>query len=626
MMQATEPLLQQPFAGPFWLNRLGWFLVGPLLTLVVGALGLAFLVAGYEDQHANRFFSGVMVGDLHLGGLTRPEAETALNQAFPYPSNQAIVLVDPITGREWPYTPIQLGVQLNVTQTLDTAYQIGRQGLLADRLQQQFKIWYYGQQIAPIIVFDEGKVETVLAQIASEVNRPAQDAHIIFDGATLDYQPALPGRELDIADSRGRLLQALTNFQAIRLELLIHDLAPTVQDPPEVAAQIQQIISTPLTLYFQQPLADLDLQTVEISTEQLANWLRIQLIDNGDGPSQYQLFLDENAIRHWLNTIAGQIYKAPQNARFYFDDYTRQLVLVEPHIPGRELNIDATVAQISQQAKTVNRSVPFIVQEIVPEVHAAATAESLGITELITATTTYFYGSPPERKHNIARAAAQFFGIVIAPGEEFSFNRYLGDVTEEAGFTNGLIIIGGRTIEGVGGGVCQVSTTIFQAAFWSGFPIRERLEHGYRVHYYDDGEGAGMDATVFDPYVDFRFVNNTPYHLLIENYYNETYESLTFKFYSTSMGRTVIKSGPFVENVVPPNPDVWEYNSNLASGEIKQVDWAVEGARVTVTREVYNKNGELMYGLEYFISNYIPWQNIYQYGPNVDEFIPPLNP
>lgn len=625
-MQVTEPFSQQSFPRSSWLNRLGWFLAGPLLTFVVVGLVLAFGVAGYEDQHANRFFSGVMVGNLNLGGLTRPEAEAALNQIFPYPNNQAILFVDPATGREWPYTPAELGIQLNISQTLDTAYQIGRQGLLGDRLQQQFKIWYYGQQIAPIIIFDEGKVDAVLGQIATDVNRPAEDAHIVFDGTTLVYQPAVPGRELDRADTRGRLLQTLTHFQTARIELLIHDLAPTVQDPPEVAAQIQQMINTPITLYFQQPLADLDLQSVEITTEQLANWLRIELLDNGDGTSQYHLFMDENGIRNWLNTLAGQIYKAPQNARFYFDDYTRELVLVEPHIPGRELNIDATVAQISQQAKTPNRSVPFIVQEIVPQVHAAATAQELGITQLITATTTYFYGSPPERKHNIARAAAQFFGIVIAPGEEFSFNRYLGDVTEEAGFTNGLVIIGGRTIEGVGGGVCQVSTTIFQAAFWSGFPIRERLEHGYQVHYYDDGEGAGMDATVFDPYVDFRFVNNTPYHLLIENYYNETYESLTFKFYSTSMGRTVVKSGPFVENVVPPNPDVWEYNPNLASGEIKQVDWAVEGAKVTVVREVYNKNGELMYGTEYFISNYIPWQNIYQYGPDVEEFIPPPNP
>lgn len=270
------------------------------------------------------------------------------------------------------------------------------------------------------------------------------------------------------------------------------------------------------------------------------------------------------------------------------------------------------------QVGTPNRSVPFVVDDIVPTVNSNATAEELGITELITQSTTWFYGSTPERKHNIARAAAQFFGIVVAPGEEFSFNRYLGDVTEDAGFTTGLVIIGGRTVEGVGGGVCQVSTTLYQTAFWSGFPITERLEHGYRVHYYDDGEGPGMDATVFSPLVDLKFVNNTDHYLLIENYYDEVFESLTFKFYSTDTGRTVEKDGPVFENETPPRPDVWEYNEDLEPDEIIQVDWAVEGARVTVNRRVYDANGNLMYGNEAFVSNYIPWSNIYQYGPGVD--------
>jgi vancomycin resistance protein YoaR len=99
---------------------------------------------------------------------------------------------------------------------------------------------------------------------------------------------------------------------------------------------------------------------------------------------------------------------------------------------------------------------------------------------------------------------------VIAPGEEFSFNRYLGTISETDGYEVGLIIFGGRTIEGVGGGICQVSTTMFQTAFYAGFPVTERWEHGYMVGYYGDGEGQGMDATVYSPIVDLKFINNTP--------------------------------------------------------------------------------------------------------------------
>jgi hypothetical protein len=123
-----------------------------------------------------------------------------------------------------------------------------------------------------------------------------------------------------------------------------------------------------------------------------------------------------------------------------------------------------------------------------------------------------------------------------------------------------------------------------------------------------------MDATVYSPLVDLRFINDTPHHLLIENYYNEANSSLTFKFYSTSMGRTVVKEGPVIENITPAKPDLWELNEELLEGEIEQVDWAVDGADVAVERAVYNVYGDLI-RLDTFVSHYIPWQNIYQYGP-----------
>jgi vancomycin resistance protein YoaR len=264
--------------------------------------------------------------------------------------------------------------------------------------------------------------------------------------------------------------------------------------------------------------------------------------------------------------------------------------------------------------------VPFVLQEIAPAVPSTATAAELGVTELITETTTWFYGSSDARKHNIARSAANFFGIVIAPGEEFSFNKYLGSVSEDDGYEEGFIIVGGRTINGIGGGVCQVSTTLYQSAFLAGFPITERWEHGYRLQYYDDGEGPGMDATVYSPIVDMMFINNTPHHLLIENYYNEEFEALTFKMYSTGMGREVVKTEPVFENVVPaPEVDTWEYDPDLPPGTVEWIDSAVEGSDVTVNRTVYNADGEIILD-ESVKSHYIPYPNVFRYGPGVEPY------
>lgn len=596
---------------------LRWFLVPPLTALALLLLAVAFVIVSYESQHEDVIYTGVRVWGVDLSKKTEAEAEQTLAQLLATSADRTITLSDPQSGEQWQYTPAELGIRYDIQRTIDSAYGVGRNGGPLAALGDRFKAWYFGHEIAPVLVFDEGQLEQALQEVAASANRPARDAGLTRVSGRFEYTPGQVGRHLDLSDLKERLLQPVMNFRNARVELLLHEQRPNVLDDPQVAARVQSILGSPMTFYFQEPLEDVDLGRMEISSELLSEWLRVQMVEE-NGRAQYDVFIDENAVRNWLTDIEARIFRQPENARFYFDDNTRELVLVEPHVNGRALNVEKTLQAFMEQVGTPNRSVPFVVDEIVPTVHSNATAQELGITELITQSTTWFYGSPPERKHNIARSAAQFFGIVVAPGEEFSFNKYQGSVTESAGFTTGLVIVGGRTVEGVGGGICQVSTTLYQAAFWSGFPITERLEHGYRVHYYDDGEGPGMDASVYSPILDLKFVNNTDHHLLIENYYDETWQSLTFKFYSTKVGRTVEKDGPVFENETPARPDVWEYNEELAPGEIVQVDWAVPGARVTVNRRVYDGNGNLMYGNEAFVSNYIPWSNVYQYGPGVD--------
>lgn len=598
-------------------SALRWFMIPPATVGVLLVIILAATAATYQGRHADRVYTGVSVWGADLGMMTPAEARETLEQTLPVAENHEIRLVNPDSEEEWVLTAADLGVTYDVEQTVEAAYNVGRDGGPLSALRAQLSSWYYGRTLAPIIVFDEGQLQAALNEIAAEVNRPARETSLQFDGETLAYSPGQMGRQLDVADAKERLSDPLTSFRPARVELLIHDVRPRVLDEPETEARTQALLSAPMTFYFQEPLEDVDLERVELSTEQLAQWVRVAMVESENG-YRHEVSVDREAVRQWLREIESQIFRKPENARFYFDDNTRELVLVEPHVKGRALDVEATLDRFMEQVGTANRSVPFVLESITPTVHSNATAAELGITELITQTTTWFYGSTPERKHNIARAAAQFFGIVVAPGEEFSFNRYLGEVTEEAGFTTGLIILDGQTVEGVGGGVCQVSTTMFQTAFWAGFPITARQEHGYRVTYYDDGEGPGMDATVFSPIVDLKFVNNTEHHLLIENYYNETFQSLTFKFYSTRTGRRVEKEGPYFENVVPPTEDVWEYNEDLEEGEVQQIDWAAEGADVTVIRRVYDRNGELMYGDEEFRSHYIPWHNTYQYGPGVD--------
>jgi vancomycin resistance protein YoaR len=606
-------------------KRLSWFLLAPVTAAVLVVLLVVGVVAAYEQQHDGRVFTGVMVGRIDVSGLTPAEAEQTLAGAFVYASDPNIELHDPGSGRVWTFSPSELGLTYDVAGTAEAAYQIGRSGNPLQRLEQRFGSWFYGRRIAPVVVLDEGRLDLALAELAAEINQPAVDAGLQFDGANVSYSTPQVGRTLDLATARENLLAILGNMQRAQIELLVHETQPQVRDSSMAAGVLQNVLSGPMVLYLEEPMEEADLQRVTLPVEEVVKWVRVQTPTDDQNGSRTEVMFDENAIRAWLGSYQERLAREPVNARFYFDDDSRDLVLVEPHVSGRELDVEATTARFIEQIQTSNHSMPFVMREIVPTVHSGATTTELGITELVSQSTTWFFGSSAERKHNIARSASNFYGIVIAPGQEFSFNHFLGEVSEEQGYETGLIIFGGRTIEGVGGGVCQVSTTVFQAAFWAGYPVVERWEHGYRVGYYDDGEGPGMDATVYAPLVDFRFINDTPYHLLIENYYHEPSSSLTFKFYSTSMGRTVTKQGPVIENVQPAKPDIWELNTELEAGEIEQVDWAVEGAHVTVTREVFNRDGDLI-RQDVFVSRYIPWQNIYQYGPGTELPTPTPDP
>lgn len=596
-------------------RNFSWFLVVPAIAVVTASLLLAWFLTSYTQNHSDRIYTGVSVWGTDLSGMSKDEAREALITAFSFPEEGSIVLVDPRNGEEWIRSPSDLGITLDLDSTVNAAFETGRQGGPIDRIYQQFDSWYFGRPQAPIVIFNEGMLEQGIAEIAAEINQPAADANLGFDGTNVSYSSAEVGRTLDVEDTRARLSSAIENLRESQVQLLIHESQPRVYDTSEAAAEIQNIIGAPMALYLQEPLDGVDLERVTIPTEQLARWIHVQGTEDSQGRATSQVIIDENAVRSWLASYEQILRRDPINARFYFDDDTRELVLVEPHINGRTLNMDATVEQFIEQVMTPNRSMPFVIDEVVPAVNSNATTTDLGIIELVSESTTWFRDSSIERKHNIARAAANFYGIVIAPGQEFSFNQYLGEVSAEMGYETGLIIFGGRTIEGIGGGVCQVSTGAFQAAFWAGFPIVERWEHGYRVPYYDDGEGPGMDATVYSPIVDLRFINDTPHYLLIENYYNEANSSLTFKFYSTSMGRTIVKDGPFIENVTPPKPDIWELDEDLQPGQVEQVDFAIEGADVTVGRSVFNTTGDLIRE-DTFVSNYVPWQNIYNYGPD----------
>jgi vancomycin resistance protein YoaR len=336
-------------------------------------------------------------------------------------------------------------------------------------------------------------------------------------------------------------------------------------------------------------------------------------------------------LRTFLEGVAPSLVRLPQDARFIFNDETRQLDRIQNATIGRALDIETSLQAIQQQVVAGEHTILLDLEYTLPAVTDDLTAEQLGITQSVSVYTSYFYGSSAERIQNISTAASRFHGVLVPPGATFSMAEVLGDVSLDNGYAEALIIFGDRTIKGVGGGVCQVSTTLFRTAFFGGFQIDERYAHAYRVGYYEQTASgginpslAGLDATVYAPVVDFKFTNDTPYWLLMETYVNAQARTLTWKFYSSSDGRTVEwnTSGP--QNIVEPPEPLYEENPELATGEIKQVDWEAEGADVTVTRIVW-RSGVILHE-DLFQTHYLPWRAVYQYGPGTEVPTPEPTP
>lgn len=597
-----------------------WVVRVPLL-MASGVLLFLFVLivalSGYQWAYQDKIYPGVStIYGVDITGMTRDEARSALQERFSYDQDATFVFHH--AGQQWQLTASELGVRFDVDSTVNAAYRIGRERSFIGNLWDQFNVWRYGATIAPVITYDQGQAEQELDAIArSYINQPVVDATITIQNGSAVSTNSQVGRSVDVPATLELLQHEIMNLSTrSEFNLVVSEAAPTIWETDAVAQEVNTALDSRGVTFYVDPETGLDIGPWTATPQSIENMLRVELTEHEDGTSTYTLNITDNQVEEFLTRIAPELRQDPVNARFIFNDDTGQLEVIEPSQPGRELNVAATLPAFEKAVfSSDNRTVMLTFNEVQAPINESMTAADLGITELVQSGTTYYAGSTAARRTNVAVAASKFHGVVIPPNSEFSFNSFLGDVSLDEGYEEGLIIYGNQTITGVGGGVCQVSTTAFQTAFYAGFPILERYPHGYRVGYYESGEGPGMDATVYEPVVDFRFLNDTPYHLLIETYVVPGSSSLTFRFYSTDTGRTVTKEGPYIRNIRPAPAPIYRATPGVSPGQVIQVDYAVAGSDVYVYRTVKDAEGNIITDREEFVSHYIPWPAQFQVAP-----------
>jgi len=596
------------------------------IGLAVGSGLLAFLLifllinAAISLAFSGRIMPGVAMNGLPLAGMKIEEAASVISASYRFPESGSIVLVS--GENTWVVRPVQLGFYLDPLESANNAYDVGRKGNLLEILLQRAKMFKQEVPAQPSFIFDQKTAVNYLNDLATRINQPIKEASISIIGTQVIVENGQQGRVLDVTASLDAVTRQIQTMQDGVVPLVIRQADPVILNAEAQGELARAVLSQPLTLTIPDPNGKSS-GSFEIQPADLASLLQFEKVNGGTG-AQYQITVNNTLMSGWMNSKKSDLERTPENPRFQFIDETGLLKLEVPAVIGRSLDVDGSIAAINQALQSGAHTADLSFNFINPPVTDQMTGAELGITELVQSYTSYFAGSDSERIHNIDTASKEFYGLLVAPGETLSMSDVLGDISLDNGYAEALIILGDETIKGVGGGVCQVSTTLFRTAFFAGFQIVERHPHAYRVGYYEqknssgshDSKLAGLDATVFVPLVDFKFTNDTPYWLLMETYVSPTNNSLTWKFYSTRDGREVSYDLSGVSNIVKPPDPVYRENPELGEGELKKVDYAVEGADVTVTR-VVTRNGTILYQ-DRFFTRYQPWGEVWEYGPGTE--------
>ncbi len=570
------------------IRRTGFDLAALFLLLLLFAAIALF--AGWSFWHTGRIYTGVNVGGVQLDGLTRTQAYKRLNETlYQFPLPPVTLVYD---NQQWPLETTQVRARADLLDAVNRAYLFGRSGALLTDGVDQLRAATRRAEITPQVAVDQEALRAAITEIAASINRPGMGERTLGDVVVA----AQPGVEVDVEATMQGVLGALQNvgvYTMVQAPLVIHTVAP----PPSVAIAAPEVAAASsfalLVLRsseddFAVALMPADLRNLALSTAPLT--------------------LDEAKVRAYLATLAAQLDRQPRDARLRFDPDAGAVTVLTPSFAGRQLDVEASLAAIQAAVANGAKDAQLAVGPVAPAVDMNRIAE-MGIRELVASGTTYFAGSSASRVRNVEVAAAQFEGVVIPPDGIFSFNEIVRDVSSANGFEDSLVIWGDRTAVGVGGGVCQVSTTVFRAAYEGGFPLVERYNHGYVVDWYGE---PGMDATIFTPTVDFRFRNDTGAYLLIDPVVDSINGVITFNFYGTRPDRTVTVSKPQITDVIKPEPPVYTVDEALAAGQTKQVEWEKAGMSALVTRTIV-ENGATR--TDILKSLYQPWRAVYLVGP-----------
>lgn len=539
------------------LGRVG--AVGGAAALVLVVLPLLF--AGSGDRLAD----GTRISGIDVGGLSPLNARRLLE-------GRATALADvPVTftaaGRSFRLTPRELGVHVDwATAVAQAARQGGGIGVV--RGYRRLGLDLFGDPVAPPVSAYGAAVDYELARIARAIDSPHRQARLVRRGLRVTIQPGATGRLLDLQAAHTLIVDALASFSRAPVALPLRADPPTVTVASLAGAQLRatRILSGPVTLL------------AGPTRLRLPRWRLATMLD------LTTLSFAGPAADAYFARLERELGRPPEDARFAVT--AAGGIRVVPSQPGVELDVLRSAAAVVAAAQRPAARVARLALVRQPPQRTTAEAKAMGITGTVGSYET-IYGGDPNRIHNVQLVAHLIDGALIAPGATFSFNRTTGARTPAKGFRVAPVIVNGELQNGIGGGVCQVSTTVFNAAYEAGLPITERTNHALYISHYP----LGRDATVDYPNVDLKFVNDTPHWLLLRTFVGPS--SLVVTLYGTPQHRRVVTIGQPLR-VVAPAPVSKTVDASLRPGQVVVDQAGMPAQSTSVERKVFSASGKLL--------------------------------
>lgn len=552
--------------------------------MVVAAV-LSFGFGGSPERLAR----GVQIAGVAVGGLTPEEARTRLERR-----SRALAHV-PVTfvagSKTWNVTPSQLGVKVDWAAAVDAARREG-DGFGPVRGLRRLQTRFFGSDVAPPTEVYEPALRYQVDRIAATVDRPAREASIVLRGLVPVVVGSRPGHVLDRRAAEQTVVRALAAFARAPVGLPVRVDVPRVDgaDLAPVLAQVRTAVSAPVRL------------ALGPTRWRLPRWRIAELLALPRRGSA-RLAVGGAAATAYFDRLARRVERPPRDATFVADDAGR--VAVVPAMAGVELDVAATARRLLDAALSPGaRTAALAVRTAAPTL-TTAEARGLGITRVLASYSSAYAGSA-DRIHNLRLAVSLLDAAVVRSGETFSLNARIGERTERRGFRAAPVIVNGEYEEGIGGGVSQVATTVFNAAWEAGLKITERAPHALYIARYP----VGRDATLNYPDLDLKFVNDTGRPLVVRAFSGAF--GIAVSIYGAPTGRRVVSETGDVE-VTGPVPVKRVPDATLTVGE-EVVD--VEGmppTAVTVTRVVYARDGRVLYD-EAWRTSYRGEKRLVRYG------------